>query len=279
MKYPLFFYVAFLLGIHTHSGTSTKPYFVACGFVCLIFLVSNNLKSVYELFYQKPDSFVMMLVFYRAFLGPYFIIAGSLDCKSDKINCARILKEMTEVNRKKIQRTLLIYFLYFTLIGVPDVCYRASTSTNILDWVLGFLTGLISRTICVVTVTKFTLLSETLKISYSQLNDDITHTYSRIAEFTISRMRARHLEICEFEKEVNDAFGLRVFVWILMLQLGVVEITHTIIDEVMLEKYSGATGAHVYVILDFFVTVLVLSLMTWNTSEKVSDCVFLQYFV
>lgn len=270
MKYPLFFYVAFLLGIHTHSGTSTKPYSVACGFVCLTFLVCNNLKLVYELFYQKPDSFVMMLVFYRAFLGPYFIIAGFLDYKSDKINCARILKEMTEVNRKKIQRTLLIYFLYFVLIGVPDVFYRALMSTNRLDWVLGFLTGFISRSICVVTVTKFTLLSETLKISYSQLNDDITHTYSRIAVFTVSRLRARHLEICEFEKEVTDALGLRVFVWIVMLQLGVVEITHTIIDEVMMEKYSRITAAHVYVILDFFVTVLVLSLMTWNTSEKVS---------
>lgn len=269
MKYPLFFYVAFLLGIHTHSGTSTKPYSVACGFVCLTFLVCNNLKSVYELFYQKPDSFVMMLVFYRAFLGPYFIIAGFLDYKSDKLNCARILKEMTEVNRKRIQRNLLIYFLYFVLIGVPDVFYRASISTNTLDWVLGFLTGFVSRSICVVTVTKFTLLSETLKISYSQLNDDITHTYSRVAVFTISRLRARHLEIFEFEKEVTDVFGLRVFVWILMLQLGVVEITHTMIDEVILEKYSRITAAHVYVILDFFVTVVVLSLMTWNTSEKV----------
>lgn len=275
MKYPLFFYVAFLLGIHTHSGTSTKPYSVACGLVCLIFLVCNNLKSVYELFYQKPDSFVMMLVFYRAFLGPYFIIAGFLDGKSDKINCARILKEMSEVNRKKIQRNLLIYFVYFILIGVPDVFYRAFLSTNRIDWVLGFLTGFISRSICVVTVTKFTLLSETLKIYYSQLNDDITQTYSRIAVFTVSRLRARHLEICEFEKEVNDAFGLRIFVWILMLQLGVVEITHTIIDEVMLGKYNRMTAAHVYVILDFFVTILVTSLMTWNTTEKVYDCVFL----
>lgn len=279
MKYPLFFYVAFLLGIHTHSGTRTKPYFVTCGFLCLTFVLCNNIMSVYEVFSLKPDSFVMMLVCYRAFIGPYFIIVGFLDYDSDKINCATILREMTEVTRKIVQKNLLVYFVFFISIGLPDIYFRACTSTNRIECVLVFLTGFISRSICIVTLSKFVLLCETLKMSYRQLNDDITQTYSRIAVFTMSRLRARHLEICELEKEGNDALGLRLFVLILMFQLGVLEIAHILIDETILGKYSTLTGVHVYTLLDFFVTVSVLSSLTWNASLKVSACVFLSIFL
>lgn len=270
MKYPLFFYVAFVLGIHTHSGTKSKPYFLTCAFVTLTFLLFNNFKSVYDLFSLKIDSFIVMLVFYRAFIGPYFVIAGLLDYKSVEINCARILKEITVANRKLVQRKLLIYFVFMISIGLPDIYIRACISaTNGLDWVLVFLTGLVSRSVCMVTVMKFMLVCEIMQTSYRQLKDDVTNTYPRLAAFTMSRLRARHLEICELEKNVKDALGLRLFIFILMLQLGVLEKSHILIDEFALGKYGFKMVEHLYTLSDFLVTVLVLSSFTWNTSVKV----------
>lgn len=275
MRYPLFFYVAFVLGIHTHSGARTQPYFLSCGCLCLTFVLCNNCKSVYDVINLKPDSFVMMLVLYRAFIGPYLIVAGFLDYKSVEINCARILSEMSEANRKIVERNLLIIFVYLFSIGLPDIYFRSSLSTDRLEWMLVFLTGLMSRSICIVTVLKFNLQCEALQMSYRQLQDDITHTYSRLAVFTMSRLRARHLEICEFEKVVNGVFGLRLFVFILMLQLGVLETTHILVDTIVLEKYSLVTVVRVYTLLDFFVMVLVLSSFTRSTSVKVSFCLYI----
>lgn len=272
MKYPLFFYVAFVLGIHTHSGKRTKSYFTACGVLCLTFLIFNNVKTVYDVVLKRSNSFVMLMIFYRAFINLYLVIAGLQDFKSDRINCGKIFSKLPEMKRQMIDKSLLLKFVSLFLLGLPDIIIRAQLrSSSIKIWVLVFLTGFVSRLVCIITLMKLVLLREAEQISYSALQDEISRTHPRTALFTISTLRVRHFEICEFHKHINDAFSLRMFFFVIMLYVGTLNSAHDLIENVLLGRFNNATIISIYSILDFLYTVLILTSSSANTSKQVSS--------
>ncbi|KAG8303542.1 hypothetical protein J6590_007200 [Homalodisca vitripennis] len=78
----------------------------------------------------------------------------------------------------------------------------------------------------------FSLCCEFVQNCFRALEEDIMKISSRTAFFTIRRLRRDHVDMVDRVRDVSDIFGLRLLLYVLMLQLILLEKADFLVNKI-----------------------------------------------
>lgn len=277
MSPPLIFYLAFFLGINWSSRIGLFKTFLICGLVVSIFVVPVALFLLFANL-EKLTGVIFAVSFFRTLITWSFVVMAAVRCKSDDRFFDKVIGEAeTGTTTTGPVGFINLHFLVLVAFVLPQEVLVASYG-SVSSFVAKLTSSFLVLTVPLVVITLFVLCCLRVHASYSTLQENISKISSHTTVTGLSKIKLSQIAINECIEEINNEFGLKLFLTALVIQMVLLEKLDRIIYlTVSANDFGDETKTMAISIFGFVAILGYLSYYPWKTVQKVRTIGILEY--
>ncbi|KAG8303543.1 hypothetical protein J6590_007201 [Homalodisca vitripennis] len=222
---------------------------------------------LYDVIKGTGSSVVIVAIIYRSFVTCYFVVIGLLGFDSAVVFYERVLSDIDD-SRTRAHINVDTFCTFLFLAVSPEIV--VITGDDMLENVLFLISASLNTTIPLITIILFSLCCDSVEDCFMRLEKDILQTSPRSASFTVRRLRRDHVDVVDRVRDVSNVFGLRLLLYVLMLQLILLEKADYLVNNIAANNFGLGCVVVICSSLGYLTALWYISYSPWKTCGKVS---------